>query len=471
MSLILAIEPDRRQSAQLTNVVRRRVGAELILVDTTGQALDAIGNRVPDLLLVPALLSPQDDAALAAALRVIAAAAHVQMLTIPVLAPPRSKARSGGMLAALRRGRSPSPPEGCDPAVFAEQISSYLQAVAEERAKVVEGEEAFEEPAAHEQPVEEQTVQEQLVEQPAFEQQPVELQPFEQPALDEPVVEEVVSLADEAMPEPRTLAEPVASAAMKPPPLPVLDELLSALEQSPLPIIEQVDEEDERPDEENPDEFDIDLTDTLDEAALAAAWTIDVEPPEILEAAEPCESTEPFQMAESVAASEGVEAAEWLEGFEADQRIEESSSADDELWMALGAGRAHTWPAIEGAPAEATPDPLKEIEERPQAFVAGVPVRPSVTVVKSEHEWVELVESLRHDVERLRAGGVQPAAAGATRVVDGATGSRSSKRRAQEHTPIQDEWGFFDPQQCGFAALLAKLEEVTEPEEASSVAH
>lgn len=428
MPLILAIEPDRRQAAQLTNVVRRRVGAELILVDTTERALDAIGNRVPDLLLVPALLSPQDDAALAAALRVIAAAAHVQMLTIPVLAPPRSKARSGGMLAALRRGRSPSPPEGCDPAVFAEQISSYLQAVAEERAKVVEGEEAFEEPAAHEQPVEEQTVQEQL-------------------------------------------AEPVAPAAMKPPPLPVLDELLSALEESPLPVIEQVDEEDERPEEENPDEFDIDLTDTLDEAALAAAWTIDVEPLEILEAAGPPESTEPLQMAESVAASAGVEAAEWLEGFEADQRIEESSSADDELWMALGAGRAHTWPAIEGAPAEAAPDPLEEIEERPQAFVAGVPVRPSVTVLKSEHEWVELVESLRHDVERLRAWGVQPAAAGATLVVDGATGSRGSKRRAQKQTPIQDEWGFFDPEQCGFAALLAKLEEVTEPEEASSVAH
>jgi len=26
--------------------------------------------------------------------------------------------------------------------------------------------------------------------------------------------------------------------------------------------------------------------------------------------------------------------------------------------------------------------------------------------------------------------------------------------------PIQDEWGFFDPEQCGFAALLAKLDEV-----------
>ena len=42
MPLILAIEPDRRQAAQLSGVVRRRVDAELILVDTTERALDAI---------------------------------------------------------------------------------------------------------------------------------------------------------------------------------------------------------------------------------------------------------------------------------------------------------------------------------------------------------------------------------------------------------------------------------------------
>jgi hypothetical protein len=29
---------------------------------------------------------------------------------------------------------------------------------------------------------------------------------------------------------------------------------------------------------------------------------------------------------------------------------------------------------------------------------------------------------------------------------------------------VQDEWGFFDPEQCGFAALLAKLEEIENEE-------
>src|ERR1700726_2651501 len=116
MPIILAIEPDRRQAAHLAGVVRHRVAAELIIADTTEGALDAIGNRVPDMVLVPALLSPQDDAALAAALRVIAAAAHVRTLTIPVLAVGQKRTTAGGMLAKWRRGRAESPePEGCDP--------------------------------------------------------------------------------------------------------------------------------------------------------------------------------------------------------------------------------------------------------------------------------------------------------------------------------------------------------------------
>ena len=60
MALILAIEPDRKQAAQLATIVRG-LSAELILVDTTERALDAIGTEVPDLVLVPALLSPTDD--------------------------------------------------------------------------------------------------------------------------------------------------------------------------------------------------------------------------------------------------------------------------------------------------------------------------------------------------------------------------------------------------------------------------
>src|SRR5258707_5295488 len=108
MSIVLAIEPDSRQAAHLTAIARHLVDADLILADTTEHALEAIGNRMPDLVLVPALLSPQDDAALAAALRVIAAAAHVRTLTIPVLANESKSEAPSGLLSRWRRGRSAS---------------------------------------------------------------------------------------------------------------------------------------------------------------------------------------------------------------------------------------------------------------------------------------------------------------------------------------------------------------------------
>src|SRR5215467_8182197 len=137
MSLILAVEPDRRQAAHLTHIVRQKVGVELILAETTELALAQIGNRVPDLILVPALLSPTDDAALAAALRVIATAAHVQMLTTPLFASAAPAQRARGVLSAFRRSKPAKPAtDGCDPAEFATQISSYLEAAAEQRAAV-----------------------------------------------------------------------------------------------------------------------------------------------------------------------------------------------------------------------------------------------------------------------------------------------------------------------------------------------
>jgi hypothetical protein len=74
---------------------------------------------------------------------------------------------------------------------------------------------------------------------------------------------------------------------------------------------------------------------------------------------------------------------------------------------------------------------------------------------KSEREWVTLIESLRHDVERLRVERSEKPAGKAA----------AQTARPDRTKPVQDEWGLFDPEQCGFAALLAKLDEVTEPED------
>src|SRR5262245_23058499 len=129
MPLILAIEPDKRQASQLRSIVRTRLEAELVLAESAEKGLAALGDRVPDLILTSALLSPKDEVALDKRLHALnSAASHVQTLTIPMLASPQQAKSAGGMLSALRRGRAQKAiSEGCDPAVFADRCAEYLE--------------------------------------------------------------------------------------------------------------------------------------------------------------------------------------------------------------------------------------------------------------------------------------------------------------------------------------------------------
>jgi hypothetical protein len=133
--LILAIEPDRRQAAQIKAIAHSRLGAELVLADSADGALKVLGDRVPDLILTAAFLSPKDEATLNDRLRTLERAAQfVQTLTIPMLAAPSARQRASGMLSVLRREKAQQAiADGCDPAVFAEQCKEYLDRAAAER--------------------------------------------------------------------------------------------------------------------------------------------------------------------------------------------------------------------------------------------------------------------------------------------------------------------------------------------------
>jgi hypothetical protein len=384
MPIVLAIEPDRRQAAQLTAIVRHQVGAELVLADTTEGALDAIGNRVPDLVLVPALLSPQDDAALAAALRVIAAAAHVRTLTIPVLASGTKPAAARGVLARWRRSRDESPePDGCDPAVFGEQISTYLREAAEERAQV---------------------------EQDSIEEQPVVKAP--------PLAALAAPTVDELPPIELDFVEPVQQWTAEP----VVDERTIELEE----LIDLSEELAGLCDEDDSEVFDGDpvgvYTISLEPAGDA------VEAVDLSSAIQEPAGVVPVQLEPTAAESLDVEPS--IETVFVEPP--ESPRADIEEWVPMYLSPGRMWPALEGMPAE-SPAPRTE-----------------------QPDWIELVASLRQDLERR---GARPS--------DGAraeTRTRVRKQRPQPEKakPVQDEWGFFDPEQCGFSTLLAKLEEITD---------
>lgn len=135
--MIVAIEPDRRRAAQLTGMARAHLHDELLVAPTAAQAVDALNGRVPDVLLTAPLLPSQEEGAIADYLRQLgSAAAHVQTLTIPLLASTSGE-RDRPVLSAFRRGKTQRvEAEGCDPAVFAEQITEYLREARERKVVV-----------------------------------------------------------------------------------------------------------------------------------------------------------------------------------------------------------------------------------------------------------------------------------------------------------------------------------------------
>ena len=423
MALILAIEPDRRQAAQLTALVRTRVGADLVLTDTTEQALGAIGDRVPDLILIPALLAPQDDAALAVALRVIAVTAHVQMLTIPVLAAAHPKNQPRGVLAKWRRRRSESNmPDGCDPAMFGDQIAAYLAEAAAERA----GHESAEVDLDGVPPTELSTT-EVLVEAP--------------------VVAEAI--------EPEVAAQFVEELAS----------ITYAMEETPVVVVEDLPIEEPgvedltmvaaaaRPTTE-------DIGDDLRDGAFS------IHEPTVYELQIDDLSVEELSREEATIAA-AVEESTVQTPFSPD---EPAPIERVELWMPLSFGAQRTWPHLEGVLAEAR-------QEEPV-------VKTEVVVAPPKPEWTELIKSLRQDVERLRTERHQPSTSVVRReqetppsVVAPSPPKRpaavtdiltKTRKPAKPTKPAQDEWGLFDPEQCGFAALLAKLEEITQVNDGAS---
>ena len=133
--LILAIQPDRRQASQLASIVRG-LSAEMILAETAEKAIAELGDRPPDLILTPALLSVKDEKRLTDRLHEFGdAAAHTQTLTTPIFETEASPARGKGMLSSLRKPKKKGKAQevGSAADTFAEQITIYLKRAVEGR--------------------------------------------------------------------------------------------------------------------------------------------------------------------------------------------------------------------------------------------------------------------------------------------------------------------------------------------------
>jgi len=136
--LVVALEPDVRQATILKRVIRDHVHADLIVVDSRDATISAVNDRLPDVILLTALLSPRDEAEISAHLRTLSGAEHLQTHTIPQLASETQDGEpvtaQSGLLGKLRRKKASEPIPGCDPVAFGEEISNFLARAAELRA-------------------------------------------------------------------------------------------------------------------------------------------------------------------------------------------------------------------------------------------------------------------------------------------------------------------------------------------------
>jgi hypothetical protein len=137
MQLILAIDSDPRRSEQLASLVRAKLQVDLVQAKSAGEGLLALQDRIPDLILTAPLLSPFDEGVLDEYLRDLGAAgAHVQTVRIPVLNAEPKRSTFANRLFVLGGGGRSKPsasaatPDGCDPGVFADEISTYLSRAA-----------------------------------------------------------------------------------------------------------------------------------------------------------------------------------------------------------------------------------------------------------------------------------------------------------------------------------------------------
>ena len=143
MALIFAVEPDARQASILKRIVREQVRAELVLVDSRDAAVAALNARIPDVVLLTALLSPRDEDELIAYLRTLSGAQHVQTHTIPQLAPTAAdldQKGGKGLFGKLLRKKEaePMPMGGCDPDLFADEIRTFVERATEAKSQSVD---------------------------------------------------------------------------------------------------------------------------------------------------------------------------------------------------------------------------------------------------------------------------------------------------------------------------------------------
>jgi CheY-like chemotaxis protein len=115
MTRILAIEPNPERAQALRQLVQDRLGADVVLAESTAAAIAAMTKQAADLILTSILLPPNDDSQLTAYLRECDHSSTVPVLLIPPVVEEHQIQTPGAtwwsrLTPRFRRGSPPWPP-------------------------------------------------------------------------------------------------------------------------------------------------------------------------------------------------------------------------------------------------------------------------------------------------------------------------------------------------------------------------
>jgi hypothetical protein len=500
MPLILAIDSDRRQSEQLAALMRSRLKVELVQATSAGEGLHALHDRVPDLILTSPLLSPFDDGVLDEYLRELGTqAAHVQTVRIPVLsAVSKPSARS---LFTLRRKKTPSTtPDGCDPKMFADEIAQYLARAQERRAaKTAPPAPVANADAAPSAAIESMSFE--PIETMAQDEDPIVRDFAPMPSDDEDndaVYQPAPTIQTFEIPEE---PEPIALSQPEPPAPPADHEPLVVRPMSILNLTEPMVIERRQPVLNDP----APIAPMASHAMVSEPDAIVPEPSraiffnEPIQAALPPEPIEVVEAPEPILVSQPVEAVSHADLSDApvvvpapmpsavETTIETRATQPrpatapitsfETALAAIRAAWGPTGPNTSSAHAHrvgrntGTDSVARDLKQAPavvhpadvQSAATTSPVRPAQVEVDLTGD----IDALE-EIDRSRTAADEPSSADESSARRPSPKARNTaplapKARATDGGPVQDEWGIFDPNQCGFSALVDKLDEVADP--------
>jgi hypothetical protein len=134
---VLAIEADPRQASALRHIVCELLKSRLTLVDSIAGAVDALSTETPELILLPPIISPGDEAELLRAIRGLPDSPHVEMHVTPMLESPAQTAHAADRTrGAARRGSATDRPDDPEVQAFTAQVSSSLERARKHQARI-----------------------------------------------------------------------------------------------------------------------------------------------------------------------------------------------------------------------------------------------------------------------------------------------------------------------------------------------